>query len=652
MTNAFPGGGSSSPFAMVKEFFSGLPDEINCTGYYPDAPTVPVAQFSGVLGIDPPELSDYVYVTVPTDGTIDVSLYTPTYTGSHTDIAAITLDSVVSAIEGVYSLPPTLPEDSAGAPPLDYPVAGFGGVPTSAGLTTHTAPSITVGTVPGFLDIPEVTYDLSGIEPLAESIPTLPTITGPELLGSPEQLAHTVSAELDAEIHNAFLGRVVLPGEAQQIMLARAAREHELVQDRKERALFTKVAAEGHFSVPGGAIAALSDMQYDGSYKDREVYETVRSEVYKRATDRMLEALSSVLTLESANLAMHLDYCAKLTETLRVNVALQVEYANVLIGAFNSAVRAAKLLVAAYNDYVKAVLSENSALAAVVRRDNAILDTNMAKVGAYEAQQGTIEAQAGLYENGIRQAILPLKEHQIHVSGVLKNIDIARINLDSLKESIRAHDGAVDVLSEKFSGYAAEVRATGSATGVYEANWDAYSAAHSVAETLSEARRNWYTSSTQALRSSMEEFQTASQAQRDLVRTLSEWAQANTTMAGQHERTYREVADYTKQHNAQVLSREEAESNIDLAEKDVLVRMDALEAQAVALQESINVGLQSAETMSAAGCAQSAYSMRSFTAAMRATADKSETASQASRATQSASTTKSYVYRKTRSISA
>jgi hypothetical protein len=644
--------GSDTVFDLVKAHLADVPDAIECTSYYPEAPTVAVANFSGLIDIGLPDLDNYYYIDTPLDGTISATIATPHYSGSYEDISVIALDSLVSAIDEAYTLPPTLPTDEAQDPDLAYPVAGFKSVPTSAGLTTQTAPTISIGVIPDFLDIPSVSYDLSDLDTLDETLPSAPTLPDLDLLESPTKLSHTISSNLEAEILNAFSGVVVLSGEAQEIMLARAHYEFDLGIDRKERELFRAEAAGGHYDVNGGLLGRVADLKHDASFKDREIYEKIREDVSKRALARMTEAVASALTIESANLAMHLDYAAKLVETLRFNVSAQVQYANLLVELFNSSLKGGRQLISAYQEYAKTVIAEYQAKVVAEESKTAVLDTNRAKLDSREAQLGTKEAQIGVYSDEIRQAVLPLQEYQVYVSGVMKNVDVARVNVNSLKEAIKAFEDAISVSTARIEASASEIRATGSATGVYEANWNAYNEAHSVAETLYKTQRAWYGSSLEALQAEIGNLQAASQAQRSKLRALTEWTQANQTLAGQHERTFGAVADYTKQFNRSAIAYQEADASIDLAQKDVLVRVDALEAQAQAIQESINLGLLSAQTQTAAGCSQAANSMKSIAAGMRGTASADQSGSSSASATASESTSKAYIYRKTRTISA
>ena len=649
------GGGSefvSSPIFSMVDAHLNIP-ETDCDTEFPAGPEVPVANFSSVVGIELPPKAPFTPHTIPTDGAISANPLAPSYSEAYADIATISLVGITNSLYGGYTLPASLPHETAGTPDLGYPEAPFEAISDDAGLDgTLAAPVIIIGTTPAFYDVPEITYDLQDIESLSLEPPATPALPDIVLMSDPGPVDHTFSPELLAAIDKALGGEEVISQEAQHILMARLKRELNELAEESERAAFISSAENGFSETNGPLVSVLSKIAKDASYKDRVVHESMRSETYQRALKQVTEAIKSSLVLEAANLAMHLSYAGKLVEVLKFNVAIQAEYVDLLIQMFNHQLTAVREVISAYEAYVQAVLIDYKAQGAVIQAQSAILDTNSAKVTVMGAQTKTLEAQADVYSTDVVRSTQELEEFNIYVQGVIKNVNIARVNIDAFKDALKQYSAATETDKATIEGYAAQVRATGSATGVYEANWDSFSVAHSAAGANSDAIRSWYTSSNQALTAEIGTFSTAASSQREYAQTLIGWVQANSAMFGKYASGAGAEAAYTKTYNAHSVSYQEAESAIDLATEDAKVRVQALTAQAEALQASVDVGLTTSEATSAAGCAQAAYSVRSISANLRATASMSDAGSNKISSNVSDGVTRAYAYNKTRTIEA
>lgn len=643
---------SDAIFDLVKDYLTvPIAEGATCDNTFPAAPDVPVAGFSEVLGISIPATEDYIIHPVSTDGTNVATPVAPGYSATHADIATIALSAIAGATYGAYTLPATLPDDDAGIPDTNYPEAAMAAIERYAGLDdTLTAPSVSVGTTPTFLDIPSLDYDLSTIDMLDETIPAAPDLPDIDLVSNPDKLVLSITPALDDAIDKGLEGTQVLSHEAQRIMIDRASRPLDKKYQDATRAAFDASAARGFAETNGPLVEVLTDLAYEASYADREPFEAMRSETYQRGLKQLTAAVKSALKLEAANVAVHLEYAEKLVEVLRFNVAQQLAHANLLVTMFNEYLKVVKIIIAAYEDYVSTKLAEYQAATEVIDSETAVLDTNAAKVSVYEAQAGTVDTQAKIYTLETEQGTHPIEEFKNYVSGILKNVNIARTNIEAYQQATRAFAKAIDGQRARISGYAEQVRATGSATGVYEANWDVYSAAEGAVAASHDARRSWYGSSLQALSKEIQTFSTAAGSQRTYLRSLTDMAQANSSLYGQYASAVGAVLGYEKTYNRHSVALQEAASNIELATEDATVRMDALEAQATAVQESINIGLQAAKATTAAGCAQAAYSMRSISAGMRAGASMSDAGSDSNSWSKNESIQRSYDYRKTRSI--
>ena len=60
----------------------------------------------------------------------------------------------------------------------------------------------------------------------------------------------------------------------------------------------------------------------------------------------------------------------------------------------------------------------------------------------YEAQIGTTEAQTGVYETSIQQETLKAQEYSAYIDGLMKNVDITKLNIDAYKDALRVYSEA------------------------------------------------------------------------------------------------------------------------------------------------------------------------------------------------------------------
>lgn len=621
---------------------------LSCTDLDGINTAAPTVNASVIQSISQPTIGDYDGATFKyaSTATLSADPLDASYTNSFVDIASIAINDLSNTLYNGYSLPSSLPTPTLDSPDLNYPEAGFISVKNSAGLSEFDAPDIQVGLPPEFLDIPEITYDLTPLESLSIVLPEIPDLPPVEMLSNPEYLLRDLSPELEEALNKAVDGQVILSPQVQQAILTTEMRRINKDYSRKEREVMRRAAAAGVSLMSGTNTEALIELEWDLTEAEQDVYFKMREEVRERAIKHVQEAIKQQLRLEAGNMALHFQYAAQLVEVLKFNVAQADEYANLLISMFNSNLSAIKKVVASYEAYVDATLAQYRVSAAQLETQRAVLETNTAKVTAYAAQVGTVGVQTDVYTAEARKAAQELEEYSLYVKGLLNNLDIARINIKSFAESNRAYSAAIDVNKAKIEGYAAQVRATGSATDVYEANWQAYAQAQNAAVTASDARRQWYESSVQNLRAELSNFDEASAAQRSYYAALTAWSRANISVSNQYEASVRQLAAAKSSDDSRVVSNADVKLRTAMANADVVSKQDTLQAQADAINASISIGLEAAKATAAAGCAQAANSIRSISAGVSASAGLQSSESYSGTLAKRRSVTNSKSYRK------
>lgn len=621
----------------------------------PDAIELPAVEFSAAVEADIPENPSYAASAQPTalaTGTVDDAAYTAasSVVGVFEDVNLPTnLDY------GIPVRPDAMPNVADPQPDLNYPESPFINVQEGADLREVTAPVVNVGEAPEFQPVPPLEFDFEPIEPLDLVIPPVADIGIPdsEILGDPEQLIVTVDPRLLNSIKNTLAGdqgnqhRETFP-----IIFDQAIAPLVRTRDQGVRQAFVESAAKGH-SQFGGALAADIDAileKYD--LAEFEASEKARDEVYKLQRERLVEACTSAIALETANFQVHLAYCAKLVEVFEYNIALHISLFNGVVAMYNAQLQAVNAVIESYNIYLDTLLTQQRAESAELAEARAIIDTNRAKVTSYSAQVGTVETQARIYTTEADAATLPIKEFTIYVEGLSKNLDIARANVEAYSSAIRQYSSAVEVDKAKIAAYRDQVSAEGSVTGVYTANWDLYSTALRVAETVNTEARNFNNASLQALNAEIGVFSAAAEQQRSYIAALNTWVSTNNSMVADHSRALQAAASYSGEKARTTVALENARLDAALAVADTNSLQSALEAQRNAAQAQIDAGLLISEATTYAGLAQSAYAIRSVSASLGASASEALGYNYADSASENETYGRSYSYTKSRSITA
>jgi hypothetical protein len=543
-----------------------------------------------------------------------------------------------------------LPEDVVGAPDLDFPESQLLDISTNAGLSEVTSPNLSVGDMPEFYNITLPEYTFTPVEMFDAPVPDVSELPSVDSLATVDEFVRTISPSLEQAIEEALSG-AVLDGPLQQAMFNQL--NYELSEEfyNKEHQLFEKAAAQGFSDSTGPLAGEVAELHRVVANKRALLSFQVRDEVYKRSRDKLTKAISQAAAIEALSISAHLDYCAKLVETLTFNVRMHVTLFNVTVDMFNKKLSAIEAYVGAYNEYVLATESKQNTLARVASAQQYVLDTNSAKLSAYEAQVRTEQARGEEFATKVNLLTLPIKEYRTYISGVMQNVDIVRQNLEAYKRAIQAYSQTIEGDKARINGYSAQVRATGSAAGVYEANWRSYAAFWSTEAARADSYRSWNASLLQTLNSEIGVFKSAAQAQRSYIAAVTEWASANDSVNSSYSRALAGAIDYTKEHNRASAAITGVKNAVALITAETSSRQSALQAQADAVQATIDAGLAAATATTMAGFAQAAYSVKSVSASISANAGLSNSVANSSGANFSRNWNRGYSNTKTQSLS-
>lgn len=564
------------------------------------------------------------------------------------NIPDMVLESLEAASYSTYSEPPPLPEYTAGRPNLNYPEAGFITVDDSAGLRTINTPNIQVGATPAFLDIAPLNYDLSDVEVMQVDEPDLPDLPDLELLSSPQRLAHTIDEDVVDALIDGMEGEPVLSTHEQGLIRKQPQTLKDIEFDRAERALVDQTAAAGFASFTGPLIHRISFLVQDYSYQDRGLFEAARDEAHKRALQHVTTSVKNAIRLELANAAMHFEYAARIAETLKINVAMQVEYANILVGLFNEQLKVLRAKIAAYNEYVTTAVSKYEAEIRAELSKRAILDTNEGKLRVYGAQIETLQQQARAYGIEVEHDTQPIEEYRTYIQGLLKNVEIVRTNIGAMQEALRVYGEAVDSDRAKLAAYSAQIRATGSATDVYSANWRTFSEYVQAYSAQSSAARTWAESNLQNIRSVVSLYEAQANTHRQYEQEREQQVQRIGSLKDSYVQAIGAYVEEVTRHNRAESALDGADDEAALLAAENSARSQLLEARRVAAQARIDLGLATAQATSKAASAQAAQSILSYTASYGGSASASGSATETDSVNFSDSASRTYRFTTTR----
>lgn len=590
--------------------------------YNPPPIIIPAVEFSTSLTATLPASPSYLPATFPETVAPTGALDKAAYTAASSVIGSLSVGTFPAKYYAtpVYSDPLPTPDQPQGVGPP--PEAGFIAVQEGAGLTDIPAPVITVGERSVLQEIPLLDYEVYGFEKLTTPVPDVRPVPSVEELSNPDQLVVQLDPALLDAIQTTLDGQDLLPILPELFEIdtedGRRQRVHE------ERLLFIESAAKGFSDSNGPLFEKLADLEYEAMLPAVAGYEKSRDEIYQIGENKLKQAVRQAIALETANFAVHLSYASKLIEVYEVNLKLHADLFNIVADMFQLQLQGVNAQIDAYNTYVRTVLAEQRAVASEIESFQAQVRTDNAEIDMYEAQIKTTEAQTDVYVTDINQETLRIDEYVAYIQGLMKNVEIVRLNIDAYQEALRAFTVSTKADSAIIDAYSAQIRTEGSAIDVYRENWDLYSAAYAAIGGQNNAVQQYNTASLAALRSEISVFSAAASQQRAYLEAIGRWVSANNSVASDYERGVQALARFYTGKNAVEVDLSEATSRIQMAQAALDSIESSLAAQRDAAQAVVNAGLLASEANTYAGQAQAAYAIRSVQTQLGSTATDSD----------------------------
>jgi hypothetical protein len=619
--------------------------------YSPPAITLPAVPFtasiSGELPLAPtydPGTADLVNRQIT--GSIDRA----SYNAVSAALGALTLGALPSTLAyATPTRPDALPVVATPDGVGPAPEAGFLDIVDSAGLVNKDAPVIVVGDRLVLQEIPELSYEEYGFDKLDAVAPPVTSVPSVEELSNPAQLMVQVEPRLLAAIADTLSGQDIMDIQPELYLLATEDVRRERIDT--ERALFAASAERGFDDSNGALFEQLADLNYAFRLKEEDAYEAGRDELYEAAKAKLIAAVQQSIALETANFAVHLSYASKLIEVFEINYALHTSVFNIVLDLYQAQLAGVNAHIQAYNVYITTLLAEQSAKAAEIEQYSAQVRTDQAEIQMYEAQISTTEAQTGVYETDIRQETLKAQEYSAYIDGLMKNVDITKLNIDAYKDALQVYSAATKADSAIIDGYGAQVRAEGSAVGVYSENWDLYSTANNALRGQNSAVQTANNASLQSLRAEINVFQRAAAEQRSYLGAVGQWISANDAVANDYRQGVSTLARFYTGKNAVVVDIADATTRLAMSQAALAATESSLDAQRQAAQATIDAGLAASEATTYAGQAQAAYAIRSVGTQLNSTASDSDAQTFSSTASEANNYSRSYSYTKSASLS-
>jgi len=618
--------------------------------YSPSAITIPAVPFTasieGVIPVTPTYSANTEALAV---GAITGSIDAASYDAVSSVLGALSVPNLPGSLDYVVPIhPDALPVVDSPTGVGTAPEAGFIDVLDNAGLSPVDGPVITVGDRITLQEIPELNYEEYGFDKLDAVVPPIVEVPSVEELSNPAKLVVQVDPRLLTAIGHTLSGQDIMDIQPELYRLATEEVRRERVDT--ERKLFADSAARGFDDSNGPLFEQLADLNFVFRLKEEEAYEEGRDELYTAAKEKLVIAVQQSIALETANFAVHLSYASKLIEVYEINYSLHATVFNVVVDMYTAQLAGVNALIQSYNTYIRVLLAEQSANAAEVQQYQAQVRTDQAEIQMYEAQISTTEAQTSVYETDIQQETLKAQEYSSYIAGLMKNVDIVKLNIAAYKDALGVYSDSTKADSAIIDAYSAQVRSEGSAVGVYAENWDLYSAANSALSGQNNAIRSSNAASLQSLRAEIGVFQQAATEQRAYLGAVGAWVSANNAIASDYERGVSAVSRFYTGKNAVVVDLADATTRLALSQNTLAATESSLDAQRLAAQATIDAGLAASEATTYAGQAQAAYAIRSISTQLGSTSADSDAQTFRSTATESNTYRRSYSYTKTASI--
>jgi len=518
---------------------------------------------------------------------------------------------------------PTLVYQAAKGAPTQYPEASQLTIPEDAGLSTLTAPVITVGDRPDMLKILVTGFVEAAVDLYSAAVPVAGTVEATPLADPLPLVLSRNDDALVAKLTETMAGSPALDFLTRELMYQQA---NEVITDSEivaEQQIMAESAARG-FSLPNGAATAkMLEMTKKSAYVRLEAAEAVRDETYKITRAQVDTAIAKSIALELKHSSVQFKYYAQILETQKYNIKLHVTLFDAIVALFNAKVKVLNVQVSSYSAYIRAVLEQYAGHNAELGAINAKVMTYKAETDAYSAQVSTVEAIARINTLKVEDALLAVKEYEAYIGAVDSNIKMIKLNLEAYRTAVDAYSKSIETDVAYVSAYSDYVGAESAALQVTEANIQSYSSFWSAERARAGAYENWASAASSVINAEMAEYKDYAAAQRSYISTLSDKVTASARAISTYVSSMDTVNSYTSAYNRTYAAWNTFDMAVDLNNAEIQLTQDTLRTSAQADEVRLEAGRLGATVTIQAGLAQAAYSVIGTSVSINANASAS-----------------------------
>lgn len=531
----------------------------------------------------------------------------------------------IKYLTGLDALP--VPDNSAPAPPLNYPQVPLEQLPQGPDELYTQPPTITLGEKPALPTLVPLEYTPSGLEPYDfTDLVRAADYTAPEM--DPLEFIEFEEYKQDKDLREIVGGVLKGAGAALEWIgegHQRALLEAEtatLVRKTKQAndKLFVAAAAK-NFSKPYGPLDEQLIALAEEELAERvAALEKGRDFLFSKAFALVTDAVVQSIKIEDYHFKWYMRYLRANLRIYEANVRLAATAYESLVQVYQRIDQIVAQQVQAYNQYLRAVSTENTAQQSKLKYTEAEIEKFRAEVAMFAADIRLREASVQVQRADVQQQLLPIEVYEATLRGTIANLGIVEQNIRAYGQAVDAYSRYSQWFDSALGAYEASIDASASKIGVNQSKFDAYRQLWGAESDRISAYQQYVSASTSAMDSEVGNFRAAANAQRqylsDVMSALSSTQQA----VGAYASAAGAGAGAAGAYNIAQVSYTNASNDISVADGTRGMIADAEKSDMAVQFARLDVAREAAKVTSAASLSQSADAIFSKQLAARGSA--------------------------------
>jgi len=382
----------------------------------------------------------------------------------------------------------------------------------------------------------------------------------------------------------------------------------EKVSKEIEQAFET--AAARNISLPYGGLdavaAELAEAELDEKYA---AIQEVRNEAYEAATNAVITSMQRALQIESNHFQLFMRYARQSLQVYKLNLQLATTAYEAVLGIFDKIVQVLNTEVEAYNQYVSAMMAQNSALGDRASLTQAQVQSFLAKVQAYSTRIDVKRAATEVVATDVKLQTMDVEAYAARLQADLANVQIVEQNIDAFRKAIKAHSDHFKWYDSAMSAYEAWIAAKTSEIDINKEKIQGYSRLWSAEDRRISAYSDYVSQSISQMEAELQAYNKAVSAQREYFSGISQAANSTMQAVNAYASGIREVNSGIRDYNSANVSYQAAQYSQEVAQAKIELAQQSIDAEASAQTTRLEAAQAAAKVVAAGALAQAASTM-------------------------------------------